>query len=659
MLHRARIRLGRGSVMSMPRLALVAVVVTTFQALVAPTLVHAQDTCLDDDKRFRVGGNLFGDRFRLSGPMSGGPPDESGSGMTPVTPPKADGTGSGASGQETFTLDPDMFRPPWETRPWGAGVDTVDPERFRADLERATGGADGPKSEGTTAEGGGGATSGGTSGATGLPRDTSVDVLNKLRIRAWVRAWQGLKAHAEALRGFRDPNLKRLGDALKRQADALGDNPPAPLPEPSRSSAPTPLGFRGELKSETLGAGPGPGAMAALVFNPADASLLSSLALGLEAVPGAAPAPDFRQAMAAQATLLQASSDPAEARLGRALTFNVASPGDRPATPAAAAAITAPGQAPSDGEAKPVEDWSYAAWFLWLGLGVDPDPGWQGVPVDPPRLEPQRIEETSPADPVLKYADTAPDPSPPDPRLAVWEAMRKTADSWEQHSDPNIRRLAPWLRWQAELLWGEGDATTAPPPVSRVDARTGGFDFTVSAGPGSVTPYDDDDGDDPILWPLVFLLSRLHVEAGAQDDFWPLVPYTSSLQQLAAEARGDAGPAQILLEARILEPPGTLRSLDWWTSRPAWESAVRQLPAERSEGFDTSSLSPFTLSNVKLLSSTLASPRCQQALCTKPDCTRSEPDHLRNVAPAPGLGPADWPAGGPQPLTIDLDDAGR
>jgi hypothetical protein len=405
------------------------------------------------------------------------------------------------------------------------------------------------------------------------------------------------------------------------------------------------------MKTQTGTAGPGPGATAALVFNPADASALSSLSLGLKAGPEGASALNLRQAMSAQATLLQASTDPAEVRLGGALKFHVDALGERPATPPAPRTASAPGPVPSNEEAKPVEDWSYAAWFLWLGLGVDPDhTGWQAAPVDPYRVQVQSAQETPPADSVLKDSETAPDLSPPDPRLDVWRAMRKTADGWEQHSDPNIRRLAPWLRWQAELLWDQGNEKAAPPPVSRVDPQTGGFEFNVALRDG------DEDEDGLGIRPIILLTSRLHVEAGGQHESWPLVPYISSLQHLAAAARRDARVPQVTLQTRLLEPSSSQRSLDSWLTRPAWESAVKPLPAARSEGFDTASLSSFARSNVGLLSSTLTNAPCHKVLCTRPGCTHSEPDAPRRVAPAPGLDAAAWPAGAPRPLSIDLDE---
>jgi hypothetical protein len=528
--------------------------------------------------------------------------------MTPVE--------SGPSGRETFTIDPDLFKPPWETRPWGAGVDTIDPERFRTELERSTSPGEDPKGEGPQAEGRGADAPGGTAGATGLPPDTAADVLNKQRITAWLKTWRGLKEHAEALRGSPDPNLKRLGDALKRQADALGDNPPAP--------APTPLGFRGELKSETPGVGPGPGAMAALVFSPADASRSSSLAVGLEADPEPGRALDLRQAMQAQADVLQASSTPGEAQLGRALRMYAE---------------------------KPPEHWSNPAFLLGLALGVDPliESERSGAPASPPPVRLPELGYRPPADV---------EPSPPDPRPAARDATWRTAESWAASKDSNLNRLAPWLKWQAQLLWNESGAKEPPPAVVPVDPRTGTFEFTGILGRGSSASFDDEDGE-PIITPNLLLISTVHVEAGGQADHWALLPSLMWLQRLGLPGSAAPGAPQIILETRIVESPAVLRSLDSWTSRWAWENAVQRLPAERSEGFDTSSLPPFTLSNINLLSSTLASARCHQALCTKPDCTHSEIDQVRNVAPVPGLRPADWPSGAPQPLAIDLDEAAR
>jgi hypothetical protein len=642
----------------------VAILVAALQAL-APMIppAHAQDPCLDDDKKLRLEvkfpfGGLKGPKIT---PLD--PPKTEGSGMTPVDPPKADGGGTGTTGRDPIVIDLRLF----ERRPWDpfaddptlrervramqaeleAWEDSEDPEDDPALEAQRRAVQDALKKYQTTAPGG-------TSREGGTSVDPfAVDELNRQRVRAWLQTWRVLKTQADVFRASGNPALEQFGEMLKDQAEKMADNPPAPLPEVKAPGAPSPLSFQGEMKNQSGTAGPGPGAMAALVSNPADASLLSSLALGLEAGPAAAAALDFRQAMSAQATLLQASSDPAEARLGGALKFLADAPGNRPTTSAAAPTTSAAGQVPSDGEAKPVEDWSYAAWFLWLGLGVDPDPAWQGVPTDPPRPQVQSVEETPPADSVLKDTETAPDLSPPDPRLDVWRAMRKTADSCEQHSDPNIRRLAPWLRWQAELLWDQGDVKAAPPPVTRVDPRTGDFEFTISLGQG------DEDEDGVTIRPVVLLTSRLHVEAGGEHDFWPLVPYVSAMQQLAAAAQRDPRASQIMLQTRLLEPPSSQRSLDSWMSRSAWENAVKPLPAERSEGFDTSRLSPFTRSNVGLLSSTLTNAQCHKVLCTKPGCTHSEPDAPRRVAPAPGLDRGDWPAGEPQPLSIDRDEATR
>jgi hypothetical protein len=169
--------------------------------------------------------------------------------------------------------------------------------------------------------------------------------------------------------------------------------------------------------------------------------------------------------------------------------------------------------------------------------------------------------------------------------------------------------------------------------VSSIDAQTGGFQFEM---------VEDEDEEGRFFRPVL----KLHVSAhNGQSDAVLLPP----------GLRRD--PAQISIETKMLEHRGADRVLDSWMTQALWEKAAQTLPADRSEGFDTSSLPPFTGLKIGLLSSTLVTPDCHKRLCLPPGCVASEPDAVRQVAPAPGLDPADWPASAPPPLSVGLEDA--
>jgi hypothetical protein len=84
------------------------------------------------------------------------------------------------------------------------------------------------------------------------------------------------------------------------------------------------------------------------------------------------------------------------------------------------------------------------------------------------------------------------------------------------------------------------------------------------------------------------------------------------------------------------------------------DEAIKKIPdPDAVSSFDTSFLPPFIKFGATNVSSLLASTDCLAAFSS--DALHTESDDGRNVAPAPGLNPADWPRNEPPSVTIALE----
>ncbi|GEM_PF-4836999 len=269
---------------------------------------------------------------------------------------------------------------------------------------------------------------------------------------------------------------------------------------------------------------------------------------------------------------------------------------------------------------------SEGAGFLWMAFGFDPYVIASGSlsQTIPPTLQMDAGPPPARGESVLKYAETAPNPTPPDPRLKQWSDLWVKA---EQADGAGDFQQARQLRRQAEeLFWTEDDAD---------------LPFTAPFHPGQGFHFDNI----PLKLGARYRLDFHYAEQDASTE----VP--------EARPEGSGGAAKNPQPAEIeysLPAPGVSHAIFAW---PNGRDAVHACRSAPGRAFDTSAIAPFIKAGVQALTQHLAAAGCQEFL-RGAGSLYSEPNPTRNVA-APSLDPVHWPSAAPAPLRIRLSVEGE
>jgi hypothetical protein len=203
-------------------------------------------------------------------------------------------------------------------------------------------------------------------------------------------------------------------------------------------------------------------------------------------------------------------------------------------------------------------------------------------------------------------------------------------------------------------IWSDLDAKTTPKVTETQPNGTFRLE-DVRLTIGSPVSTTDSSGERIVGVSIILMIPSVHIDEKSNPEipllpFW--VPTGPEWEKYQKDLLEKITPhPQVVIEAKIYQ--ASSQQINWWPANML-DEAIKKIPdPDAVSSFDTSFLPPFIKFGATNVSSLLASTDCLAAFSS--DALHTESDDGRNVAPAPGLNPADWPRNEPPSVTIALE----